>query len=71
MRKHEWKWVAMAQEGNTAFQEVFAMASPAESIMFLPWCISSVVLSHYINEVLVTTVQLGKYAPATTAVPEP
>ena len=58
----------MVQEGWTAIQEVFAMASPAESIKLLPWCISPVVPSHYISEVFVTTVWLGKDAPATTAV---
>ena len=42
----------MAQEGNTAFQEVFAMARPAESIKLLPWCVSSADPSHYISEAL-------------------
>ena len=66
-KKHEWKWVKMTQEGNTAFLEVFAMASPAESVKLLPWCISSAVPSQYINEALVTTTQLGENAPATMA----
>ena len=54
MKKHEWKWEIMTQEGNAALQEVFAMASPAESVKLLSRCISSVVTSHYTNEVLVT-----------------
>ena len=36
-KNHEWKGVIMAQEGNAAFQEVFTIASPAESIKLLPW----------------------------------
>ena len=71
MKKHEQKWVIMAQEGNVAFQEVFAMTSLAESIKLLPWCVSSVVPSHYINKVLVTITQLGENALATTAAPKP
>ena len=51
-KKHEWKWMRMTQEGHTTFQEVFAMASPMELIKLLPWCISSVVPSQYMNEAL-------------------
>ena len=44
MRKHEWKWVKNAQEGNTAFHlRVFAVASPVESMKLLSWYISSAV----------------------------
>ena len=62
----KWKWAKMAPEGNTAFQEVFAMASPVESIKLLPWCTSSAVPSHYISEALAATMQQGKNTPATT-----
>ena len=61
----------MAQEENTFFQDVFTIASPVELIKLLSWCISSVVPSSYISEVLVASVWLSKTAPATTAVPEP
>ena len=57
----------MAQEGNIAFQEFFAMASLAESIKLLPWCISSAVPPHYISEALAATMWLGENTPATTA----
>ena len=67
---HQQKWSKMAQQGNTAFQEIFAMASPAESIKLLSWCISSVVPFHYISEALAVTTQLGENAPATTVAPE-
>ena len=67
-QKHKWKWAMMAGEGNPAFQEVFVMASPAESIKLLHWCVSSVVPSHYISKALVVTVQLGNNAPATSTV---
>ena len=45
----------MAQEGDKAFQEVLAMASLVESIKLLPWCISSVVTSHYKIEAFMAT----------------
>ena len=54
----------MAQKGNTAFQEVFAMASSMESLKLLPWCISSAVPSHYISEALVTTTWTGQKCPS-------
>ena len=41
-QKHEQKGAKMAQEGNASFQEVFTMASMAESVKLLPWCVSSV-----------------------------
>ena len=60
----------MAQEEHTTFQDVFVMVSPMELIKLLPWCISSVVPSQYINKPLVTATWLGENTPATTAVPE-
>ena len=60
----------MVQEGNAAFQEVFAMASPAKSIKLLSWCISTTVPTCYISEALATTTQQGKGALATAVVPE-
>ena len=42
----------MAKEGNTVFQEVFAMPRLVELIKLLSWCISSAVPTHYISEVL-------------------
>ena len=70
VRTHEQKWAKWAQEGNTPFQDIFAMASPAESIKLLSWCISSVVPSHYISKALAATTQLGENALATTVAPE-
>ena len=70
-KKHEWKQAKMVQESHTAFQEVFAMASLMESIKLPPWCLSSVVPSQYIGEVLATTTLWGKNTPATTAASEP
>ena len=60
----------MAQEGNTAFQELFAMASPAESIKLLPWCASSAFPSCYTSEALAAATQLSKNVPATTTAPK-
>ena len=71
VKKHEQEWVRMAQKGHTTFQEVCAMVRWIELIKLLLWCISSAVPSQHINHTLVTTAQLGKNAPTSTAVPEP
>ena len=70
-KKHEWKWVRMAQKGHTTFQEVFAMVRLMESIQLLTWCVSSAVPLQYINEALATAMWMGKMCPTTTAAPEP
>ena len=70
VRNHRQKWTKMAQKGNTAFQESFAMVRPLQSIKLLPWCISSEGPSCYLSEALVATLQQGKNALPTVVAPE-
>ena len=69
VRKHKCKWAKMAQEGNRAFQEVFTMSSPAESIKLLPGAFL-LGFHHYISEVLAATAQLGANAPSYCCSPQ-
>ena len=71
VRKHEWKWVRMAKEGHTTFQEVFLRTSSANSVKLLPWCISPSIPFHYMDDALVTAMWQGRNAPATMAAPKP
>ena len=56
----------MTKEVDTTFQVVFSQISSTDSVKLLPWCISSAVPLHYMNEVLATAAQQREGAPATT-----
>ena len=61
----------MAEESNSTFQKVFSQMSSTDSIKLLPWCVSSAVALHYINEVLATAAQWEEDIPWTATVPDP
>ena len=52
-RRHEQEWARMAWEGDYTFQEVFSMTSSAESVKLLPWCVSTSVPLHHMEDTLV------------------
>ena len=54
-RNHEQEWARMAQEGECTFQEIFSMASLAESVKLLPWCFSTGAPLYYMDDTLAVT----------------
>ena len=70
-RRQEQEWARIDQEGDYTFQEVFSMISLANSIKFLPWCISTSVPLHHMDDTLVTTEQQGETTLANPGVLEP
>ena len=54
-RRHEQEWARMANKGDTTFQEVFSMTSSAHSVKLLPWCISTSIPLHHMDDVFVDT----------------
>ena len=70
-RRHK-RWQAwMAKQTDATFQEIFSQVSLANSIMFLPGCVSSAVPLCYMSKALATATQQGKDVPATTTESEP
>ena len=61
----------MAKEAESTFKEVLPQTSLTNSVKLLPWCISSAVPLHYMNEALTTAVQWEEDVPMTTTVPKP
>ena len=60
----------MTQEGESTLQEVFSMTSLADSVKLLPWCISSDIPLHHLDDALVATKRQGKTIQAITAMPK-
>ena len=60
----------MAEEADATFQEVFSQTSSTKLVKLLPWCISSAIPLHYLNEALAMTVQQKEDIPVTTTAPE-
>ena len=69
-RKHKKQRAQMAEEADTAFQEVFSETSSADLVKLLPWYISSAVPLCYMNEVLATAALQREDVPATTTKPK-
>ena len=68
-RKHKRQQARMVHEGHTAFQGFFLMTNLANPVKLLPWCISSSVPLHYLDEALASTLWQGRDAQTTTAAP--
>ena len=54
-RSHEQEWARIAQEGYYTFQEVFSMTSLAESVKLFPWCISTGIPLHHMDDAFAAT----------------
>ena len=70
-RRHEHGWARMAREGEYTFPGAFLITCLAESVMLLPWCVSTGIPLHHMDDALVATEQQSETALATVGVTEP